>query len=132
MLRRLNPLLSLPIKHKLSLISIVPTAALILASIAFVAYDYIGVRNSQIRSDERLADAIGARSTSDPTVRRMIAALDRNPDITRAYVFDADGTVTLRYTRPGVLDTALPPPSDRPALTWDHIGVYRPIKQNGK
>jgi two-component system, sensor histidine kinase and response regulator len=130
MLRRLNPLLSLPIKHKLSLISIVPPAALILASIAFVAYDYIAVRNSQIRSDERLADAIGARTTSDPT-GRMIAALDRNPDITRAYVFDADGNVILRYTRPGVLETAPPPPGDGAALTWDHIGVYRPIKQNG-
>src|SRR5215475_11272770 len=117
MLRRLNPLLSLPIKHKLSLISIVPTAALILASIAFVAYDYVAVRNSQIRSDEWLADAIGARSASDPTARQMLATLDRNPHITRAYVFDADGNVIVRYVRPDVLDAALPPaPSEGLAL----------------
>src|SRR5262252_1971682 len=132
-LRRLNPLLSLPIKHKLSLISIVPTAALLLASIAFVAYDYIAVRNSQIRSDERLADAIGARSMSDATARQMIATLDRNPDITRTYVFDADRNVIVRYIRPDVLDIAPPlPPREGPVLTWDHIGVYRPIKQNGQ
>jgi two-component system, sensor histidine kinase and response regulator len=132
MLRRLNPLLSLPIKHKLSLISIVPTAALILASIAFVAYDYIAVRNSQIQSDERLADAIGARSTSDPTARQTIAALDRTPDITRAYVFDANGTVIVKYIRRDVPETTPPlPPTEGPALTWDHIGVYRSIRQNG-
>jgi len=132
MLQRLNLLLSLPIKHKLSLISIVPTAALLLASMAFVAYDYIAVRNSQIHSDERLADAIGARSMNDATARQMIATLDRNPDITRTYVFDADRNVIVRYIRPDVLDAAPPlPPQEGPVLTWDHIGVYRPIRQNG-
>ena len=130
-MRRLNPFLSLPIKHKLSLISIVPTAALILASIAFVAYDYIAVRNAQIHSDERLADAVGARSASDPTARQMVAALDRNPDITRAYIFGADGSVIAKYVHPGVVETAPPPPSDGPIITWDHIGVYRPVKQSG-
>jgi signal transduction histidine kinase/DNA-binding response OmpR family regulator len=130
-MRRLNPLLSLPIKHKLSLISIVPTAALILASIAFVAYDYISVRNDQIRSDERLADAVGVRSTSDPTVRQMMAALDRNPDITRAYLFRADGGVTAKYIRRGLAEPAPPPPSGDAVITWDRIGVYRGVKQSG-
>ena len=116
-MKRINPLASLSIKHKLSLISIVPTAALVLASVAFVAYDYVAVRNAQILSDRRLADAVGSRSRAsvsqgnDRAARQMMATLDRNPNVTRAYIFTADGRVFLKYVHPGVLDTADPPPS---------------------
>ena len=136
-MRRINPLASLSIKHKLSLISIVPTAALVLASVAFVAYDYVAVRNAQILSDRRLADAVGIRSSAsvsqgnDRAARQMMATLDRNPNVTRAYIFTGDGRVFLKYVHPGVLDTADPPPSaiDDTVVTTDHIGVYRPLKQ---
>ena len=47
------------------LISIVPTAALLVASATFVAYDYVAVRNEQIRLDQRLAESLAAR-TSPP------------------------------------------------------------------
>ena len=45
------------------LISIVPTAALLVASATFVAYDYVAVRNEQIRTRSaarRIASARGA------------------------------------------------------------------------
>ncbi|HEV8234629.1 MAG TPA: ATP-binding protein, partial [Gemmatimonadaceae bacterium] len=136
-MRRINPLASLSIKHKLSLISIVPTAALVLASVAFVAYDYVAVRNAQILSDRRLADAVGSRSRAsvsqgnDRAARQMMATLDRNPNVTRAYIFTVDGRVFLKYVHPGVLDTVDPPPSaiDDTVVTTDRIGVYRPLKQ---
>jgi signal transduction histidine kinase/DNA-binding response OmpR family regulator len=129
------PLMSLSIKRKLTLISVVPTAALLLASAAFVAYDYVDVRNTQIRNDQRLAEAIAARGKSavsqgnDRAVRVMMAALDRNPNVTRVYVFASDGRVFAKYIHAGIVDTGDPPPAahaDR-VVTWDRIGVYRPV-----
>jgi two-component system sensor histidine kinase/response regulator len=134
-MRPINPLASLSIKHKLSLISIVPTAALVLAFVVFVAYDYTAVRNEQLHSDQRIADALGARISqsvstgNDRAARQMLTAFDRTPNVTRVYVFAPDGRVFAKYVHPGVLDTGDPPPSASGAevITWDHIGVYRPL-----
>jgi methyl-accepting chemotaxis protein len=134
-MRPINPLASLSIKHKLSLISIVPTAALVLAFVVFVAYDYTAVRNGQLRSDQRVAEALGVRISptvstgNDRAARQMLTAFDRNPNVTRAYVFAPDGRVFAKYVHPGVLDTGDPPPSASigQVITWDRIGVYQPL-----
>jgi two-component system, sensor histidine kinase and response regulator len=134
-MRAINPLASLSIKHKLSLISIVPTAALVLAFVVFVGYDYAAVRNDQVHSTERIADALGARigpsvsAGNGRAARQMLTAFDRNPNVTRAYVFSADGRVFAKYVHPGVLDSGDPAPSANAnrVITWDRIGVYRPL-----
>jgi signal transduction histidine kinase/CheY-like chemotaxis protein len=134
-MRPINPLASLSIKHKLSLISIVPTAALVLAFVMFVAYDYRDVRNGQLHSDQRIAEALGARISpsvsagNDRAARQMLTAFDRNASVTRAYVFAADGRVFAKYIHPSVLDTGDPPTSANASqvITWDRIGVYHPL-----
>ncbi len=82
-----------------------------------MAYDYVAVRKTQILSDRRLADVVATRSSASVsqgnarTARQMMATLDRNPNVTRAYIFSGDGRVFVKYVHPGVLDTADPPPS---------------------
>jgi two-component system sensor histidine kinase/response regulator len=135
-----NLLTNLSLKRKLMLISIVPTAALLVASATFVAYDYVAVRNEQIHLDQRLAESLAARislpvSLGNPrAVRLMMAALDRNPNVTRAYVFTEDGRVFAEYTHPGVIETADPSPTAKsvPTITWNRIGVYRPLTRDSK
>src|SRR4029079_18816356 len=73
---------NLSLKRKLMLISIVPTAALLVASATFVAYDYVAVHSEQVRLDQRLAESLAARtslpvSLGNPRATRlMLAALD--------------------------------------------------------
>jgi signal transduction histidine kinase/CheY-like chemotaxis protein len=130
---------NLSLKRKLVLISIVPTVALLVASATFVAYDYVAVRNEQVRLDERLAEWLAAR-TGQPVslgdsraTRLMMAVLDRNPSVTRAYLFTADGRIFAKYVHAGVMDAADPPPTQRePTITWDRIGVYRPLTLDSK
>ena len=128
----------LSLKRKLVLISIVPTAALLVASAAFVAYDYVAVRNEQVRLDERLAESLAARtslpvSLGNPRATRlMMAALDRNPNVTRAYVF-TDGRIFAKYVHAGVMDADDPQPMrGEPTITWDRIGVYRTLTLDSK
>jgi signal transduction histidine kinase/CheY-like chemotaxis protein len=139
MARRMHLLKDLSIKHKLTLISIVPTFALILASVVFVAYDYISVRNTQIRTALSLADLIGSRSApfvaagNQRSARLTVGALDRNPSVTRAYIFSSDGQVFANYLRPHTPVPAKPPvaaPGTRIVL-WDRVGVYSALKLDG-
>jgi two-component system, sensor histidine kinase and response regulator len=140
-MRRMNPLMDLSIKRKLTLISIVPTFALILASVIFVGYDYVTVRNDQIRMDVSLAELISARAASfvaagnERAARLTMAALDRNPTVTRALIFLKDGNVFAKYVHPSVSGTAVAEPGLKPVGTriirWDRIGVYGPLKLGG-
>src|SRR5262245_23188906 len=122
----MNFLINLSLKRKLMLISIVPTAALLLASATFVAYDYVAVRNEQVHLDQRLAEALAARAWSpvstgnERAVRLAVTAFDRNPNVTRVYVFTADGRVFAKYIHPGVTDTDRPSPTLNrdPVITW--------------
>src|SRR5262245_53700035 len=131
-------LVNLSLKRKLMLISIVPTAALLVASAAFVAYDYRAVRSEQVRLDQRLAEALVARASTplsignERAVRLAVTAFDRNPNVTRVYVFSADGRVFAKYIHPGVTDTDNPPATlqPEPVITWNRIGVYRPLTVN--
>ena len=136
----MNPFTSLSIKQKLTIISIVPTAALVVASIAFVAYDYVAVRSAQIRSSEALADLIGARTSaafaagSESAVHTTIAAIARARNLTRAYIFSADGRVFSKYRQPVLPDAADPAASagNNHVVSWDRVGVYRPLVQGSK
>src|SRR5438045_1715883 len=104
----------LSIRHKLTLISIVPTMTLLLASAAFVGYDYVAVRTSQIRSDETLADLIAARSAvpisagDEAAATAILSALVRDAHVTKAYVVSAEGQVLARYAQAGAADTTSP------------------------
>jgi len=136
----MNPLKKLSIQNKLLLISVVPTAVLLLAGAIFVAYDYVSVRNAQIRSDQRLAEAVAARTSgavstgNDRMVRQVLAALDRNPNVTRVYVFAADGGIFVKYLHSGVIDTADLPPAagGQRIVSWNRIGVYTPLKVDSR
>ena len=123
----------LSLKCKLMLISVVPTAALLVASATFVAYDYVAVRNEQVGLDKRLAESLAARLGNPRATRLMMATLDRYPNVTRAYVFTADGRVFAKYVHAGVMDAGNPQPmSSDPMITWNRIGVYRPLILDSK
>jgi two-component system sensor histidine kinase/response regulator len=136
----MNPFSRLSIKQKLTLISVVPTAVLVAASVLFVAYDYVAVRSTQIRTDEALADLIGARSGAAFTMGDQgaaavtLTALAHAKNVTRAYIFSADGRVFSKFKQITLSDAADPVPTAHihDVITWDRIGVYRPLIVDSK
>jgi len=135
-----NPFSELSIKRKLTLISTVPTLALLLASTAILAYAYVSVRNAEIGNLETVADLISARSPAllslgdESAARATMAALAVNTNVTRSYIFSAAGRMFAGYLHPGVADSPAPQPSERDGriVTWDRIGVFRPLMVGSK
>src|SRR4029077_20627019 len=101
--------------------------------------DYVTVRNADLRGLEGVADLIGARSSAsmmagdERAVRSTIAALTADGDVTRAYVFADDDRVFASYTRSDERHAdAIPGATGAPLLTWNQIGIYRPITAGSK
>jgi two-component system, sensor histidine kinase and response regulator len=135
----MNPFKNLSIKTKLTVISVVPTLALVLAAAAFVAYDYAAVRDTQIRRLEELGDLLGARTIgaigagNAAGARQILVTFTGRTNVTRAYIFEPGGRAFASVSRQGTVPEALPSPNGPtdPIVTWDRIGVFRPVKDGG-
>ena len=121
---------------------LVSTVALIIAGVAFAAYDLASFRSAIVRNLSIKAQMVGSHSVTallfnDPAAAEdTLAALRASSDVIRAQVFTPDGRVFAAYSRDG--SPALPPPQIPPGLTevseFDASSVYlaRVIVSDGK
>ena len=121
---------------------LVSTVALIIAGMAFAAYDLASFRSAIVRNLSIKAQMVGSHSVTallfnDPAAaEETLAALRASSDVIRAQVFTPDGRVFASYSRDG--SPALPPPQIPPGLTevseFDASSVYlaRLIVSDGK
>jgi two-component system sensor histidine kinase/response regulator len=132
----------LTIKGKLILLSMcTTTVALLLACLAFMAYDYAAFQEQHIKRLESLADMVGGGSTAalsfnDPTTaNEVLATLAVQTAVTRAEIFTPSGQLFASYRRAGE------PAADRvnqqtvgragtpggTVVTWDRLALSRQV-----
>jgi two-component system sensor histidine kinase/response regulator len=128
----------LSIKSKLILISMSTTAmALLLASLAFVSYDYLTFREQQLNGMRTLANMLGAGTTAAlafddrKAAAETLGTLTTHASITRALLRTPDGQpfgAYLRATTAGD-DNALETGAAAAGtiVTWTHLGVRQPV-----
>jgi signal transduction histidine kinase/DNA-binding response OmpR family regulator len=131
----------LSIKAKLIVLSMATTAAALLAaSAAFMAYDYVTFRQQQIGRLETLGDMIGAASSAAITfndqaaARETLATLTPHAALVRSQILDNNGRPFATYQRPDSPNPG-PPLSGRAGenvITWNRIAVFRRIALNGE
>jgi signal transduction histidine kinase len=95
-----------PLSRKLNWMNLfVSGSALLLASMAFLAYDQFTFRQTMVRNLSAQAQIIGANSASaltfnDPqAAENTLSALRSFPDIVAAGIYASDGHVFARYVR---------------------------------
>ncbi len=128
------------IRQKLILISMcTTTAALLLACVLFLCYDYVTFRDSDLQALDTLATTVGAGSAAavsfqDPTsAREALEALAGHKNVLWARVHTLDGAEFVTYARAGVAPgpaQALPAPGSY--FDWDAIDVVQPITGGGE
>ena len=100
-------------------------AALLLACLAFLAYDQATVRNNIVRNLSSQADIVGSNSVSaiifnDPeSATRTLSALQNSPNILAAAIYTADGEEFASYSRSDP-DRILGPPHLSPGQKESH------------
>jgi PAS domain S-box-containing protein len=130
----------LPIKHKLTLISLLTTTiALLLACAGFVAYELVAFKKDLVGDVSSAAEIIGYNSASalsfndagsaEQTLKGLIA----KPHIIAACIYDKDGKVFATYPRSHDLASFGPPP----AGATEHFGanrldLFRPVAVSGE
>ena len=134
----------LSIKWKLIALSMcTTTVALLLACLAFMAYDYAAFQEQHIKRLESLSDLIGGSSTAAlsfndaTTANETLATLTAQPSVIRAEILTPAGHVFAAYHRAGTSANA-ERPLNQPTVgravaptgnivTWNRLAVYRPI-----
>ena len=104
----MKPLPAISIRSKLTLIVMTTTCvALFLSSIALVVFDQMTFRNWMCRHLQTRAEILGNSSTAalsfgdpEPAVE-LLNSLRADPHLGAAVIYDAQGKIFARYTRPG-------------------------------
>ena len=129
----------LSIKSKLILISMSTTAtALLLASLAFVSYDYLNFREQQLNGMRTLANMLGAGTTAAlafddrKAAGETLSTLTTHADITTAVLERPDGRPFASYVRAaaasgGEVVAARPPADAGTIVTWTNLGVRQAV-----
>jgi signal transduction histidine kinase/CheY-like chemotaxis protein len=127
----------LSIKSKLTLISMSTTAAaLLLASLAFVSYDYLSFREQQMSDMRTLANMLGAGNTAALSFDDRKAAVETlgtlttRADVIRARLLTPDQREFAAYERANTgLGAAGNPPELPPGthITWTQLAVSQPV-----
>ena len=109
---------NLAIKRKLMFLMMgTSTLALLLASMAFIGYEWYAFRNELVHDLKTQAEIIAANSSAalsfgDPRrARETLQSLEAKPHLISAFLFAADGQVLAAYRRGGYSGDA-PPPGD--------------------
>ncbi len=130
----------LSVKKKLLLISMMSSAAaLMLASIALVAYDYVIAREHMRQELSVLASVIGDRSTAalafqDPELAgENLAAAAARDSIVAACIHGEDGRLFATYEDRSASGQACPdePPADGSRFEDHYLRLVRPIELDG-
>jgi len=131
---------NLPIKSKLTLISMLTSgAALLLACAAFVSYEQLAFRRETTRSLSTTAQMTGFNCASalsfkdEGSAEQTLKGLAAQPHIAAACVYDSDGVVFASYRRDG--GSAAVWPAMRPVgdqFGSDSLELFRPIDYAGE
>ena len=136
-MRRLS---DLPIKHKLTLISLLTTTvALALAGAGFMGYELITFRKDLVADISGVAEIIGYNSASAlafndaGSAEQTLRALSAKPHIVAACIYDRDGRVFATYPPGhGAADFAPPPVGATGRFGAGHLDLFRPISVAGE
>lgn len=129
------------LRYKLTVISMVACLiALMLAGIAFVAYDHQETKTNMVSDLETLADVIGANCTvaiafdNAQDATETLASLAAEEYISTAWVYRSDGTVLANYSSKGYQghDVPKPMPGQGPVFGTDYLDVFRNILIEGE
>ncbi|MFN0086232.1 MAG: response regulator [Blastocatellia bacterium] len=132
---------NLSIKRKLTLINmLICSAALLLACVAFMAYDLFISRWAMVRDLQTQAEMIGTSSTAalafkdQESAQEMLAALRAKPRIVSAWIYTADGRPFAKYLRSDQPATATPPPAERDRSRFEkgRLVLFRRISLGGE
>jgi signal transduction histidine kinase/CheY-like chemotaxis protein len=106
--------------------------ALLLVSLAFVAYELITFRATMVRTLSAQAAIMAHQSTSalvfqDPeSARATLAALAAEPHVVSAAIYDRDGTLFASYGRPGAGSSPPRPPAAGEAHSFERDRLVLP------
>jgi methyl-accepting chemotaxis protein len=129
----------LPIKHKLTLISLITTmVALALAGTGFVAYELVTFKKNLVGDVASVAQIVGYNSASAlsfndaGSAEQTLRALSAKPHIVAACIYDKDGKVFATYPRSQDLASFAPPPAGATErFGAGRLHLYRPIAVAG-
>jgi PAS domain S-box-containing protein len=137
----------LPFLHKSSLknkqmfiIMLTSGVALLLACLAFAAYELRTFRTGMVQNLFALADIVGSNSAAaldfgDPkAATETLAALRADPHIVDACIYTKKGDVFAIYDRPGDGMIFIPPARREQGLlfTKNSLNLFHPIVRNGE
>ncbi|MCC7261876.1 MAG: HAMP domain-containing protein [Candidatus Latescibacteria bacterium] len=129
----------LSIRVKLLVIILAPSiAALLLATVALVAYDRHTYREELVHKLQVLADmtednSISALEFADPgAAEKTLAALRAEPHIVAAHIFDATGQVFASYYRDGHAAPPPPRPAQAYVFTEHSLVLFSPVLFEGE
>jgi signal transduction histidine kinase/ActR/RegA family two-component response regulator len=136
----MNWLRNLPIKRKLNLVILMTCSlALFLACVALALYQWYDFRRTLVSDTTALADVSAKDSRAALTfednsaAQKILLALQSEPDISAACLYNANNSRFSSYTRKG-LAVRFParPEADGPHFAPGHLVVIRPVLLNGK
>jgi signal transduction histidine kinase len=130
-----------PIAGKLVLIAMTSTTiGLLIASVAFVAYDRYRIKKSMVRDLSALVMLIAERSNAallfdDANLaRENLEALQVTPSVMSACIYAEDGSVFASYVAPGVVPEAFTPPERHRLQRYEphRLVIFEPMISEGK
>ena len=130
---------NLPLKRKLTIISLVTSGvALLLACAAFIGYEQVSFRREQTRELDIAAHIIGANSASslsfddNDSAALTLKSLEQQPRIVRACLYDKDGHVFATYQRDPWAKASWPAPRpDAVEIDSDSLDLFHAVSSGG-
>jgi PAS domain S-box-containing protein len=122
------------------IILLVSALALVLASGAFLTYDYVTFRRTMESRLRVLSEVMATQTTpalafNDPRVAsEILGTLAATRQIECAAIYTRDGVLLTRYLRPGAPEVDVPrsPGSDGLRIEDGYLGLVRPMTANGE
>jgi signal transduction histidine kinase len=130
----------MPLRLKLRLLMMATsTAALVLACLGFVIYEFLTYQGTMTRQLTSLASVTGANSAAAlmfgdaAAAQKNLAAFEVQPGIEAACIYGADGKVLATYTRANLHGwTPAVSPPDAVTFDTDQVTLSQPIIQKGE
>ncbi len=130
----------IPIKRKLiAAMLLICGAVLFISGASFFVYEYLTVKRSAQKQLSIIGNIVAANSTAalafgdEAAARETLESLRSQPHITAAALYNADGSLFIRYKN-ATADSLIPP---RPgpigyAVSNAHIEGFEPVQESGK
>jgi PAS domain S-box-containing protein len=123
-----------------AIVLITSALALVLASIAFLTFDYYSFRRIMENRLRVLTEVMSTQTTpalafNDPRVAsEILGTLAATPQIVSAAIYSRKGVLLTRYLRPDAPEETVPrsPGPDGTRADQDHLGLFRPMVADGE